>query len=281
MFDSITRGLGWHRDLPDAHDYTIHHDEVRQLTHHLDPLQKQPDSVDWREYCGAVDDQNNCNSSVAHACVGLLQYCERRSTGRIIEPSRMFVYKTSRRSQDWTGDSGASLRTTWKAIVRFGTATERIWPFQLENLNTEPDAFSYSFDEQFSSLRYVRLDSVGDSGESIVPRIKTFLAAGLPCVFGFTVHSSICQGPDIDLPSASDAVVGGQAVMAVGYDDHRRHRSEKGALLVKNSWGAGWGESGYGWLPYDYVRKHLAADFWIILRPEWLSSGEFQWPLIP
>ena len=39
--------------------------------------------------------------------------------------------------------------------------------------------------------------------------------------------------------------------------------------------GAGWGENGYGWLPYEYVLKGLADDFWSILKKEWLDTGEF------
>jgi C1A family cysteine protease len=276
--NSITKGLGWQRDLPDPHDYSIGHDEVRELIQDLKGLKLQPDYVDWREYCMGVDDQSNCNTSAANACVGLLQYYERRASGRIIDPSRMFVYKTARRLLNCTGDNGANLRATWKAIVRFGVATERIWPFDPQKLDVEPDAFAYSFDKRFSSIRYVRLDRTGNTGDDNLRSVKAFLAAGFASVFGFTVHDSIGQDPDIDFPSTYDTATGGQAVMAVGYDDNHRYRSSKGALLVKNSWGKDWGEAGYGWLPYDYVRKQLAADFWIILRPEWLSSGEFHQP---
>jgi C1A family cysteine protease len=64
----------------------------------------------------------------------------------------------------------------------------------------------------------------------------------------------------------------------VGYDDKLRIRSDKGALLVRNSWGADWGDGGYGWLPYEYVRQQLAVDFWTLLKPSWLKSGEFESP---
>ena len=69
-----------------------------------------------------------------------------------------------------------------------------------------------------------------------------------------------------------------QAAVAVGYDDDRRVRSEKGALMIRVSWGAAWGKRGYGWLPYRYIREQMAADFWTLLKPDWLASGEFERP---
>ena len=45
-----------------------------------------------------------------------------------------------------------------------------------------------------------------------------------------------------------------------------------GALLIRNSWGT----AGYGWLPYEYVLKGLAIDFWSILKKEWVDTGEFK-----
>ena len=52
---------------------------------------------------------------------------------------------------------------------------------------------------------------------------------------------------------------GGQALLAVGYDD-RWLRSSRGAILVRSSWGTGWGQQGYGWLPYAFIEEQLAVD---------------------
>ena len=69
--------------------------------------------------------------------------------------------------------------------------------------------------------------------------------------------------------------------MAVGYDDEKviRNRSSgnttTGALLIRNSWGTGWGDAGYGWLPYEYIHRGLAVDWWSLIDSEWVDTGEF------
>jgi C1A family cysteine protease len=290
--------MGWIPDYPDFRDYTEETEEVREILKPSGlPLQTAarsahgakalPPSADLREWCSPVEDQGRLGSCTAHAGAGIIEYYERKSFGRHIDASRLFLYKVTRNLMKMSGDSGAYLRSTIGAMVLFGVPPEDYWPYtdSQKDFDTEPPAFCYSFAQNYKTLKYYRHDPPSTSPAVMLSRVKTHLAAGHPAMFGFTVYSSIEQASAtgrIPYPSLRDKIEGGHAVVAVGYDDKMRIKNRyggdetAGALLIRNSWGTDWGEKGYGWLPYEYLMTGLAEDFWSVLKKEWIDTGQFR-----
>jgi C1A family cysteine protease len=89
---------------------------------------------------------------------------------------------------------------------------------------------------------------------------------------GFSVPRSITQDSQILFRPSFDSYRGGQTVLAVGYDDARLP-SGRGAVLVRNSWGTQWGESGYGWLPYSLISENQATNFWTTVSTTWSNAA--------
>lgn len=276
-------GLGWQPDLPDFRDYTARSPEIDALLSKSKALKAkaaaQPTSVDLRKWCSPIEDQCDLGSCTANAGAGLLEYYERRAFGQHMDGSRLFLYKATRNLLGWTGDQGAYLRTTMKAMALFGVPPEQYWPYDPNAFDVEPPAFLYAFAQNFQALKYYRLDPYGSTPGQALVAVKKYLAAGLPSMFGFTLYSSFpavgAGSGDIPFPEKGERVLGGHAVDAVGYDDAKVIGKAKGALLIRNSWGTDWGEAGYGWLPYSYLEAGLADDFWSLVRSEYADTELF------
>ncbi len=277
-------GMGWERDLPDVWDYGPEAPKVQSVLAKSKPLKavekKPPSSADLRQWCSPIEDQGRLGSCTANAGVALLEYYHRRAFGKHPDGSRLFLYKATRNLLGWQGDQGAYLRTTMKAMVLFGVPPEQFWPYQVADFDKEPPAFCYAFAQSYQSVRYYRLDPPGAPQSEVLSTIKEMLAAGLPSMFGFSVYSSMPGVGDgkgeIPFPQPGDRLEGGHAVVAVGYDDGKKIGKDKGALLIRNSWGAKWGDGGYGWLPYSYVEQGLAVDFWSLVQAEFVDTDLFK-----
>ena len=74
------------------------------------------------------------------------------------------------------------------------------------------------------------------------------VAVGYPFVFGFTVYVSfesaaVAETGVLNLPKPKEKVLGGHAVLAVGYNDAAKR------FLIRNSWGTDLGMQGYFTMP--------------------------------
>ena len=251
------------------------------------PAEALPVRVDLTPFFPPVFDQGRLNSCTAATASALIGFFEKKALGRDVSPSAMFLYKIERNLLGTSGDGGAYLRTGMQALRAFGVPPETSWPYDATLLDAEPQPFHYAYAANYKATHYFRLDDGGTDAEGVLARAKSSLAGSIPVMFGLALFSSIdsAAGGEIPFPSASDTKVALHALVAAGYDDEKtisrfdtttgRISVTGGALRVRNSWGASWGDGGYGWLPYDYVRAGLTSDWWCLLRADYLDIADF------
>jgi len=257
--------LGWKRDLPDHRDLLY--------SAPLAKLKALPPKVDLRKHCARVYNQGALGSCTANAIAGAIQFDRRKSKQKPdFVPSRLFIYYNERVIEHTVHyDAGAQLRDGIKAVAKQGVCPETEWPYSDiappdENApfpanapaGQKPPAKCYGDAARYAAIAYQRV-------QQTLSQMKGCLAEGYPFVFGFTVYEKWYRNPTatLPLPSAHESVIGGHAVLAVGYDDTSQ------LFTFRNSWGTKLGDKGYFYMPYAYLTDvNLASDLWTIRQME-------------
>ena len=248
---------GWLPDLPDQRDFL--YSALRAVPPAL------PSAADLRALCPPVVDQGTLGSCTAHALAGALEFLELKDRVPYADLSRLFIYYNERVIEHTVSvDSGASLRDGIKTLAKQGVCPEKEWPYVISKFADPPTAQCYRDGLAHTITSYHRILTLEE--------MRTCLAERFPFAFGFTVYESfesaeVARTGVMPMPAPDEAVVGGHAVLGVGYDDAAQR------LLVRNSWGPSWGGpmKGYFWMPYGYVQdRNLSDDFWTVRRGEHL-----------
>jgi C1A family cysteine protease len=249
------QGYGWVPDIPDGRDL-LYAAPVKALA-------KLPPRVDLRKQCPAIYDQEQLGSCTANAIGAAFEFDEiKQRKKNVFTPSRLFIYYNERAMEGTIeSDSGAMIRDGVKSVAKQGVCDEASWPYKIEKFRDKPPRPCYTEGKQNQAIQYLRLAQA-------LSQLKGCLAEGFPFVFGFSVYESfesaeVAKTGDAGMPKANEAMLGGHAVMAVGYDESRQW------FIVRNSWGRKWGMSGYFTLPYPYLlQASLSSDFWTIRQVE-------------
>lgn len=243
------RPYGWTPSLPDFRDHKF---KVTKAV----PL---PAVVDLRPKCPPVYDQGQLGSCTANAAAGAFDFDRIRQGEAQVTPSRLFIYYNERAIDgDIKQDAGSQLRTAAKTLNKDGVCNATLWPYVVTKFAKKPTPNCYNQAAKLKSVAYQSLDSTN------LMQLQQCLAQGTPFILGFTVYESfesdaVAKTGVVPLPKKTEKVLGGHAVMCVGY------QLAKKRFIVRNSWGADWGDAGYCYMPFDYLTNpDLASDFWQI-----------------
>jgi C1A family cysteine protease len=244
-------GFGWRRDLPDSRDkLAAKHTEI------FTPDTPLPSSVDLSPNFSPVRNQGNLGACTGFSHASAVEYLYRVDENPHLSTiySPLFMYYMARELEGTIReDAGAYIRTGAKLLKNVGIAPENRHPYS-DNYNRLTKQPTLTAQKEASRWRvgpYYRCKGVDE--------LRRALANRFAVVGGFSCFNNMFT-PDIDesghIPMPGGALVGGHAVHFSGYDDGERR------FRFKNSWSKGWGDNGYGTLPYQFIEMGLAADFW-------------------
>jgi C1A family cysteine protease len=249
---------GWVSDLPDIRDFLYKPKRGAKSA-----LPAKADITKAKGYFGCYD-QLQLGSCTANAIAAALQF-DALIQGKPLNenPSRLFIYYGERVIEGTVGqDAGAQIRDGIKVVAKLGAPPESVWPYSddAKTFKTKPSPGAYTAGLTDTALTYKRL-----SRDKNLIQFRASLAVDArPFVFGFSVYESfesqdVATSGIVPMPTPGEQLLGGHAVLAVGYDDKKK------LVKVRNSWGPDWGQSGHFWLPYAFfTTSGLTSDFWAV-----------------
>jgi len=258
-----TARYGWKPDLPDARDFLYSAPAIA--------LAALPPSTDLRGGCPPVYDQGRIGSCTANAIAAAFEFDLKKQGLTDFMPSRLFIYYNERAMEGHVQfDSGAQIRDGVKSVATLGVCPETDWPYDDTPATTDGGPFPPGARDGEQPPEQCYKEALNNRVTTYhrviqnLDQLRGSLAAGSPFLFGFTVYESfesqeVARTGVAPMPQPSEQVLGGHAVLAVGYDDASQR------FIVRNSWGPNWGQQGYFTLPYAYLAtRGMASDFWSI-----------------
>jgi len=217
----------------------------------------QPNTVDLRPYCSPIENQGSLGSCTGNAIAGAIELLDKRA-GKNLDVSRLYIYYYERLLEGTINyDNGAYIRDGMRAVYNYGAPLESLWPYNISKFRNKPSTQAIND----GARRKVTLYQAVANHQGCLDA----LASGYPVVIGFSVYSSfesqtVARTGMMPYPNTNrERLLGGHAVLLVGYDKVRQ------VYIVRNSWGTGWGDRGYFYMPFQVIQNpQMSSDFWII-----------------
>jgi C1A family cysteine protease len=211
-----------------------------------------PSHFDLTDEIPTIKSQGAEGSCTGFSGSYLKEYQEQIEWGMFIELSPRFLYEKAKelywgkRAQK---KEGADLRSVMKVLLDLGICEEHLWPYVAQKRG-EPDEFAYDNAGKYRIKNYARIRTLRELRASLVQFGVIIAGILLYKSVRKTGKDGIIPNPNMAWPS-NWRPIGGHAIAICGYNDNTK--------LVKfvNSWGKKWGQQGFGYVSYDYIRNHL------------------------
>lgn len=227
MSEDFEHGLGRHKDPVDDRDHLWRAVAIEAA---------QPVPVRYRiGASGPVLDQGQTPECVAFTSTSVLLHQEFTEHKHYYQFDPHWLYAECKKIDGIPGD-GTVYRAALQVMQKQGLLAH----------------MSGTTTRMFTIANYARLATVQEIKEAV-------LYANGVVAYGSDIDSNWYKCPPSGiLGKPNDQIIGGHEVSVEGWDD----TIAGGALLIKNSWGLGWGYDGYCWLPYSHLAAYPDFDLW-------------------
>lgn len=251
---------GWKPDRPDHRDarYAIPMPSLEAAARL--PRQFLDMRGPWAEALG-IYDQGEIGSCTANGVVQAFRWLYWKAKRAAPDFSRLAQYAWCRDLEGvpLSEDSGCSIRDAIRTVHLVGACPENLWAYDPSLFDLEPPKGCREAAEKHQALSFHSVPGLA--------AMKFENSSWYPVAFGFSVYpgamsEAAARTGEIPIPEHGEEPEGGHCMVAIGYCDDRQ------AVLCANSWGKGWGDGGFAWLPYWYWQHGQADDLWVVHTAE-------------
>jgi C1A family cysteine protease len=227
-------------------------------------------SVDLRPECPPVFNQLQTSSCEGNALAELYDFLALRamrlkyptpeefSAVTFVPASRRFIYYNTCASEGDAGKDGGVMSAAdgCKMMMKVGVCDENICPFSEADITVVPSHAAYAEAYHHKITGYLELETLAD--------MQNCLSQGYPFACGIAVYDSfmsdaVAQSGIIPMPGPTETYQGGHEISIVGYIGSQ--------FILRNSWGADWGQAGYAMIDFAYLTNpQLASEFLTIRK---------------
>lgn len=223
-------------------------------------VQEVPEEVDLRHGWWAVRDQGRTGACVGFAVAdGVLryQYVQEGWIGEGERTSPRFIWMADKETDEYVEYpttflemEGTYVKNALRVARKYGCVLEKDLPMKGRRSKLSMEGF-------YTRAARLRIATFHNLGMDL-DVWKRWIAGGRPVATSLDVDSTFSNaGGDGDLSRFRGNVRGGHAVSVVGYTRRR--------FIVRNSWGTGWGDGGYGYATPAYVRDAFREGYGAVL----------------
>lgn len=211
------------------------------------PSSTLPKSADLKKYFPPIKNQGKQGACSSFSLTSVFEYFLNNEAHKKDDMSEAYVYYNAREIQgDTSIDEGANLYNVIRGMAEKGVCLEELCPYDSSVFDKRPS------DEAYEDGKEHTVTAAKDVPVS-VDTVKSAINDGYPVVGCFRVFESLQENTSGYIPMPTDDERSHEeekfhAMVICGYNDKHGH------FIVRNSWGTGFGDNGYCYLPYSYLR---------------------------